>query len=435
MQSTNAQVLVIGAGFAGLGAATCLQEKGFKVEVLEARDRVGGRICDDTSFGFPLGRGANWIHGLDGNPMVELAQRFGVSFSPVDVGRFYTFDRHGQRIPPEVLDAFEEDFENSLIYAKDFAQQSPQDLSLADALAPFFKPKALSPVQQDLFKRKLGFFQGYVGADYQRLSARNWDHELSLPGGHAILSDTYVPIIQGLAASCSVRLNTVVTAIQVRDNGVDVLTDQGCYQAEAVLVTVPLSLLQQKVIHFDPPLPVVKQKAIERLGMGLFNIAALKFPRLFWEEDSRALFFSEFDAESISTFMNYYQVNRQPILLGYSGGDKALKIEQASDQQILAKVMDNLRRHYGRNIPEPEAYFFTRWSQDPFSRGSYSYLPVGASEGDREELAQPASARLFFAGEASNRDFPATTHGAYWSGLREAQRIESGFLLKVNEPR
>lgn len=423
MRVAQPKIIIVGAGLAGLAAATHLMEKGFEVKLLEARDRCGGRIWSDDALGVPLDKGAAWIHGSEGNPIAELAYRFHAAFQPVDFSHFYTFDRKGQKIPDETILDFEAEFAKKLMYAKEFAQLSKQDLSLSSALSRYFKPEDLPPTQQDLFKRKLGFFEGYIGAGYEALSARHWDHELQLSGHNCIMAASYRPIIEGLAQSCQVQKNTIVKAVYERSKGMEVVTDKESYFADAVIVTVPLSILKKQSIHFDPPLPASKQLAIERLGMGLFNIAAFKFPAVFWPKDCQALSFTEFDAESISIFINFYPFSQQPILLGYSGGEKARQLEQYSDQELLAKTLSNLRKHFGPQIPSPEAQFFTRWSRDPFSLGSYSYLPVGASELDREELSKPASSRLFFAGEATNRDYPASTHGAYWSGIREAERV------------
>lgn len=418
-------VIIVGAGLAGLAAANTLQEKGFKVEILEARDRIGGRVFTNSSLGFPLDRGAHWIHGLDGNPITELAHRFSANFSLFDSSRFYIFDRSGQRISPESIKGFEADFDQLLARAKKCAHLLPQDQSLADALATVFDPQKKSSLEQDLFKREIAFFENYMGAGYEHLSARNWNQEQNLGGAHAILTSSYLPIIEGLARPCSIRLNTKVIGIYDQANEILVATEHEILRADGVLVTTPLSTLKQKSIHFDPPLPASKQQAIDRLGMGLFNIAALKFKQAFWPKDCQGMFFSQGDNTSIKSFINYQPFCGHPVLLGYSGGALALDIEKQSDPQILSGVMDSLRKQYGPRIPDPLAYFFTRWSQDPYSLGSYSYLPVGASSLDREVLGKPASSRLFFAGEATSKDYPASTHGAYWSGLREAKRIQS----------
>jgi len=415
---------------AGLAAARRLRQENITVKILEARDRYGGRVYSDDRLGWLIDRGAAWIHGAEGNPMTALAQEFHVAMEEVNFSRFYVFDRIGQRIPATEIEQFNDELENKLNQAQAWALQAQQDCSLAAAFSHFLPMDTLSFRQQDLFKRKLGFFEGYIGASYEKLSARYWNHEKTLPGGNYFLKHSYKPIIDALAQGCDLQLNTIVQVIQEKDQSVEVLTNRGRFQADVVIVTVPLTLLQKKTIQFDPPLSANKDQAIARLGMGLLNIAAFKFPTVFWPQDAQALFFSSFDALSFPTFINFYQFNQQPILLAYAGGEKALKIEALSDQEVMVKLMNDFKRQYGNQVPDPIDYFITRWSQDPFSQGSYSYIPVGASVEDRETLAQPASKRILFAGEATHRDYPATTHGAYWSGIREAERILLSFPYK-----
>lgn len=109
--------------------------------------------------------------------------------------------------------------------------------------------------------------------------------------------------------------------------------------------------------------------------------------------------------------------------MAFTGGNFAREIEQLSATQISDRIMQVLRRSYGQHIPEPENLIITRWSQDPFTFGSYSYIPVGGDSSDRDLLAEPVNQRLFFAGEATSRKYPSTVHGAYLSGIREAQRL------------
>ena len=109
--------------------------------------------------------------------------------------------------------------------------------------------------------------------------------------------------------------------------------------------------------------------------------------------------------------------------MGFVGGSTARRIEGLSDERIGAEAVAVLRRMFGREAPAPEAVVATRWSRDPFAEGAYSYLPVGASPSDRDDLAEPVGERLFFAGEAAHRKYPATVHGAYLSGLEAARRV------------
>jgi monoamine oxidase len=102
-----------------------------------------------------------------------------------------------------------------------------------------------------------------------------------------------------------------------------------------------------------------------------------------------------------------------------------MEIESQNDEQIVAGAMAVLRRIYGNNIPTPEGWAITRWMSDPFSFGSYSHIPPGASGADYTELSRPVAQRLFFAGEATHRSYPGTVHGAYLSGLRAAKEIEA----------
>jgi monoamine oxidase len=217
----------------------------------------------------------------------------------------------------------------------------------------------------------------------------------------------------------------IVKKINTRENAIEVITENEIFDADAVIITVPLGVLKKNEIIFNPPLPSDKQKAIQRLEMGLFNITALKFTTPFWPNENHAMFFTQFDALSIPVFFNLHHFIQQPILVGYSGGERARQLENLTDAELIEKTIHNFKKVFGAGLPEPESYLNTRWSHDPFSYGSYSYIPTGASGSDYETIAKPASNRLFFAGEATSSKHPATTHGAYLSGIREADRINN----------
>jgi monoamine oxidase len=419
----NKKIIIVGAGIAGLAACNELTKCGFETMLLEARDRIGGRISTDYTLGIPIGRGAAWIHGVDGNPITELANKFNVKMAASDLDKFRRYDGKGNIISIEDVGHFNDRFETLLKKAKEFSYQSRQDISLAAALSPFINLSKLSPVEKALLEMKLAYFEGYTGANYESLSARHWDAEEIWPGHTCFLINSYQPILEGLQKNCRIHLNTVVKEINLHRNHVEVKTENTSFNADAVLITVPLGVLKKNSIQFTPPLSGKKQEAIHRVGMGIFNITAIKFPRVFWPKEPHAFFFAQLDALSIPVFFNLYHFHKQPILLGYSGGERAKRLEKLSDIELVEKTMQNFKQFYGMKLPEPESYFNTRWSSDPFSYGSYSYLPVGASSSDYDLIAAPINNQLFFAGEATHSRYPATTHGAWLSGMREAARL------------
>lgn len=421
---TPKSILIIGAGIAGLAACTKCQSQGFNVKILEARNYIGGRICTDHSLGIPMGRGAAWIHGIDNNPIAELAKKFNAKIAPVQWSEFMIFDRNAHLIPHEVIEKFDAKFNVFLEKAKEFAFQQYEDISLAEALSKIIENESFSQTEMDLFTRKRLSFEGYVGANMEVLSARNWDQEKTWPGDNCFVISSYQSIIEGLAKDCPIELNTVVTEIHQRENDVKIVTNHSIFYADAVIVTVPLGVLKKQTIRFHPALPAEKQKAIDVLGMGLLNITALKFPKAFWPKEPQALFFTGcFDPSSVSVFFNLYHFIEQPILIGYNGGDKGHRLEKLSDDELIKNTMTQLKKIYGDDIPSPDAYINTRWSEDPFSLGSYTHLAVGGSQRTYAALAEPIDNQIFFAGEATNSDYPATTHGAYLTGHREAERI------------
>jgi monoamine oxidase len=427
-KSSQKKIIIIGAGIAGLAACARLIEYGFDAIILEARNRVGGRIWTDNTLGIPLGCGASFIHGTEGNPITQLAKDSHTKMVAVDPHKFITFDRNGIPIPYKDVQKFHEKFQILLKQAKELAFSSKYDISLFAALSSFVKYENFSPLEWDLFEIRLLFFEGYIGANYESISARHWDQEETWPGENCFLTSSYQPILEYLMKNCPIQLNTIVRKINTRASDVEVVTGKAIFYADAVIITAPLGVLKKNDIVFDPPLPNYKQTAIQRLEMGLFNITAIKFPTSFWPNENHALFFSQFDALSIPVFFNLHHFIQQPTLLGFSGGERARQLENFTDAELIGKTMRNFKKVFGTQLPEPESYLNTRWSRDPFSYGSYSYIPTGASGSDYDAIAEPVSDRLFFAGEATSSNYLATTHGAYLSGIREAERIKSLYL-------
>lgn len=418
------KIIVIGAGIAGLAAANHLRQSGLEVTILEARDRFGGRIHVDYSWGFPISKGATWIHGAANNPMLDLAKRYACQIFSYDREKSYTFSASGELLAKAEVEAFDEAFEKALAKAKEYAMNASQDCSLAEALQPFWNTDNFNPAWQALFAKRLKFFENYIGDNYERLSARYWDLGGSLAKENFILSDGYSAILQGLAKDCDIKLNTCVKMIDYQQKEIKVITNNGDYIANKLIITLPLGVLKTKQVTFIPELPKTKQEAIHIIGMGLFDVIGLKFSNIFWPNQSSSMYIFDNEAITCNVFFNLQPVKDQPILFGYVGGATARALETLTDQQVLDKVMRTLANAFGSDLAPPERYFITRWWADPFSLGSYSYVAVGANAQHFVSLSNPVENKLYFAGEATNAHlYDATVHGAYLSGIREAERI------------
>jgi len=184
-----------------------------------------------------------------------------------------------------------------------------------------------------------------------------------------------------------------------------------------------LGVLKAGTVAFTPPLPAAKQKAIQRLGMGVLNKLYLRFPRRFWDADAELINYIPAQHGRWAESLNMAYYTDAPVLLCFNAGIYGTATEALSDAEVVAAAMTSLRTIYGADIPAPTAHLRTRWAADPYARGSYSFAAVGSSPADRDALAAPVGGRLFFAGEATYRDYPSTVHGAYLSGRRAAANI------------
>lgn len=299
---------------------------------------------------------------------------------------------------------------------------------------------AISPLEKSIFDWHIANLEYGCATDLARVSLEHWDQddEFEFGGKHCLLKKGYSEVLRELAKGINVQLGQVVTEIQYGEDEEDlrmggkskpakVFTAGQTYEAEIVLVTIPLGLLKEKRLRFDPPLPSWKQQAVERLGFGNLNKVGLLFPYVFW--DDTVDYFgcvpekSEDRGESF-LFNNLHRCMGQPILLALVAGSAAIVHEHRPDAEIVQRTMAILKRAYPR-APSPLKAVVTRWGTDKYARGSYSYIAVGSTGSDYDLLARPVSRRLFFAGEATQRDHPATVAGAFISGLRQAGIIDA----------
>ncbi len=414
-------ILVIGAGIAGLAAARSLSDQGLKVTVIEARERTGGRIHTSRVWPeYPLDLGASWIHGQRQNPITELAnaaqaKRIATSY---DNAELYIDARLKQL---GVQDTNETAMENLVNKALKQAANLDTDISLQAAVERVVN-KPLGPA----YKAQLNFYlnstyeQEYSGST-QEISAQTVDDNEEFSGADVLFPQGYDQIPNYLAQGLDLRLGQIVSRINYNNAGVTVETQDQIYKADYAIITVPLGVLKRKMIQFNPPLPAAKQAAIQRLGMGLLNKAYLRFPKVFWPKDIDWLEYLSPDAGRWVEWVSFAKTGA-PVLLGFHAADRAREVEAWSDQALIADAMKVLKAMFGNAIPQPASAQITRWAQDPFAYGSYSFNAVGSTNQDRQTLASK-NGRLYWAGEATHSDYSGTVHGAYLSGIRVAKAV------------
>merc|ERR1719273_1813299 len=294
------------------------------------------------------------------------------------------------------------------------------------------------------------------------LSLKHWDQDdgFAFTGLHLTVRNGYSCVPVALSEGLDIKLNTAVRQIRYTQNGVEVTTSNArnntnpvTYKADAVLCTLPLGVLKQAVAHnttgapnvvtFNPPLPDWKVSAVQRLGYGNLNKVVLCFDRIFWDNSANLFGHVGSTTASRGELFLFWNLYRAPVLLALVAGEAAAIMENVSDDVIVGRCIAVLKGIFGAaNVPTPKETVVTRWRADPWSRGSYSFVSTGASGNDYDILATPIipgnpdksndmiknPPRIFFGGEHTIRNYPATVHGALLSGLREAGRIADQYL-------
>ncbi len=413
-------VLVLGAGMAGLGAARVLHDAGARVTVIEARDRIGGRTHTSQHWpDLPVDMGASWIHGTTGNPVTALARDCGLTLTATDYRRSVTYDENGQMVP------FIKPAEQALALvekARRKVEDAGEDLSLQAAIEASKGWQCLSPHDRRIARLAINTrIEHEYSGDWNRLSAWHFDQGKDFPGDEAVVTPGFGPILTHLAQGLDLRLAEPVTAIAPAAHGVSVTTTRGTHPAEHAIVTLPLGVLQSGRIHFSEPLLMRRQQAIDGLGMGLLNKCVLRFDRAFWPADMDWIDFLGPVETRWADWANYLPATGQPLLVGFNAARMAEEVEAWTDRDTAASAISALRSMFGSSVPEALGAQISRWRQDPFALGAYSFNVVGTSRKDRKALfGTDWDGRLSFAGEATSADQPSTVHGALITGRAAA---------------
>jgi monoamine oxidase len=420
------RIIVIGAGIAGITAAKKLQAQGYRVIILEGRDRIGGRMWTDNSLGFPLDLGAAWIHTPDGNPITPLVKQFGIQTvvsDPESQWNYKGVDQLLSKSEERMINKALQSFMDRAIKLKNSA--SSQQITLADIAQQIIESEELTGITLKGFRATLSStIESEVGDDIANLGVKGFDEDSEFKGGDVVFPQGYTQLIHALSRNLDIRTKHIVQQIAYDDNGVKVTTDNGVFNGARVIVTVPLGVLKRGSIKFSPALPKPKLEAIKQLGMGALNKLVLKFPKQFWPSQPHIMAYVNGNIpDRYVEFFNWQKYIQQPILVAMFSGNFARSLSQMPKSEAIKNIMSDLQAMFGKDIPLPNATLLTQWHNDPFAYGSYSTFSFNANIQDCDRLAEPIGERVFFAGEATNGKYLGTVHGALLSGKREANRI------------
>jgi monoamine oxidase len=422
----DADVLVVGAGMAGLAAAERLVAAGRRVLVLEARDRIGGRIhtAHDPDLDVPVELGAEFVHGHP-TELVELIRQLGLTLVP---GR----ERH-QRGPGEPAPPLP-DLRATLDALLRGAAAGP-DRPVADLLR-----ERASKVRPRELEAATRYLEGFHAADLSLLGTRSLaqNEAAGEADGEELhrIGEGYGTLVRRLADSieaerCEIRLGTAVGSIRWRPDEVMVSTgDATELVAPRAVLTVPLpelhGWLSGGVTGLDP-VPPEWRDALECLHMGAAHRVVLGFDRRWWAADGLAgPSFVHGGGEPFPVWWTALP-SRAPIITGWVGGPRAKAMGAQNEGALIRAALESLASVFDRDVGElrsrlRQAYVHD-WSADPLAGGAYSYGGVGAIEA-RAILGRPAGGTLYLAGEAvAEEGRNATVHGALISGYRAAERL------------
>ncbi len=421
------KVIVVGAGVSGLTAARDLVDGGADVVVLEARDRIGGRTWTADVAGAQIDLGGSWIHGPMGNPLADEVRSAGLTWANDGVwGMGLTVFVEGEGwASPDVaatVVAVQHDFDPD-----EATELLPATANYSDAAEWYITDRRLTGRQADAARFQIEWLEAAlnIAALPSRVSVSGTAGYELHGGGNVMITGGYTRLVEHLGARLDVRLDQPVVSIAHGDDSCVVTTSSDRYECDRVIVTVPLTVLQHRHITFEPAIST-HEAAADRLDMANLEKAVFRFDRRFWPESARRMTFVSADHRFPSWIDTSHHAGHPTLIAFYNPHATPGMLERSLDERA-AMALDVLRTMIPE-APDPIAMHMTDWTSDPLANGSYSYVPVGGTQADMQQLARPASSTLSFAGEHTIPASFGTVHGAYESGRRAAAAVLNEWL-------
>lgn len=399
---SNPDVVIIGAGAAGLGAARTLIDAGVSVVLIEARDRIGGRAYTETeTFGLPYDHGTHWLHVAHDNPWIDYGKAQGFTIYPGrDAETLFVGDRKASAAEHDASEAAL----HQLWQEIGEAGRDGRDVSAA-SVASLDGPWAR------LAATRVGPW--WMGKELADFSCADWAHHDY--GEDYSCKEGFGALVAHFGRDIPVALNTPATKVRWGGPGVAVETPDGTITAKAAIITVSTGVLAAETIAFDPPLPPDKREAVQRISMGAYNNIALMFSEdIFGLGDDAYMAYQMDSSQAMGLATNIAGTN---LSLCYVGGSFAKELEAAGAAAAVDFALGELRRILGSEIDKTFIKgAMTRWGYDPWTLGAFASAEPGAFK-RREALRAPLNERLYFAGEACHATLWATCAGALLSGI------------------
>jgi monoamine oxidase len=401
-------VIVIGAGGAGLVAAKTLIAQGVSVLVLEARNRIGGRAFTDDSLGVAWDRGCSWLESSNVNPWMSYARQNGFDvFEDKTARAIYDGPRRMDESETAGYRAVVERMERELERAGRRGLDIPAAAAFTqDTLADPWYPMAMDDLT------------GWEGVEPSNFSALDsWQYAEN--GPDFVIPRGYGTLLAHYAKGIDVRLKTPVTRIRWGGRGVTADTGAGQASARVAVVALPSAVIAEGSVIFTPYLPAEVLQAHHDLPLGILDKVALKFRKnVFPSERSEVLRMKRDDGRGLTYLTRHWDSNvciaiaRGRLARELEGQGEAAAIEHALDE-LTAMLGGDVRKQFGEGAA-------TAWAADPYARGAYSHCVPGRY-GARAILARAVGDRIVFAGEHTEQAAYGTLHGAYLSGVRAAR--------------